>query len=272
MSNLSVQGYTLRKRMATPDEARRTLRALAEMGLEWIQPSVPAFWTAEEFAAELKQAGLRADSFACTDVNLLARREELRRTAEALDARVIRMGALSSSQLASREELLAYAEAVEQQASVLKGDGLTLVYHFHAYEWVRVEGEYAMETLLRAAPTLKVQPDVHWLAAAGFTPQEKLRDLAGRFEYVHIQDYAMLRDEATGRIERATVPVGSGNLNLSAIVDTCRALGVTHYVIEQDDCQKDELESVADGVRALRGRLSLHPPAAAGAAHDLESH
>lgn len=113
MSNLSVQGYTLRKRMATPDEARRTLRALAEMGLEWIQPSVPAFWTAEEFAAELKPAGLRADSFACTDVNLLARREELRRTAEALDARVIRMGALSSSQLASREELLAYAEAVE---------------------------------------------------------------------------------------------------------------------------------------------------------------
>ena len=251
-SQLSVQAYTLRKRMSTPDDARTTLRALAKMGLEWIQPSVPAFWTAEEFGRELKNAGLRADSFSCVDVNLLARRDDLLRTAQALDAHIIRRGAMSYRQAASREEVLAYADAVEQQASALKADGLTLVYHFHDYEWVRAGGDYAMRLLLEHAPTLTVQPDVHWLAAAGFTPQDKLHDMAGRYEYVHMQDYAMLWDEETGRIARQTVPVGSGNLNLPAIVKAYRADGAKLFVIEQDDCQKDELESIADSVKALR--------------------
>lgn len=238
--------------MATPDDARITLRALAEMGLEWIQPSVPAYWTAEEFAEELKNAGLRADSFSCLDMNLLARRDELLRTAEALNTRVIRMGMMTQRQAASREEVLAYAAAVEEQASALKRDDLTLVYHFHDYEWVRAGGEYAMQLLLEHAPTLTVQPDVHWLAAAGFSPQEKLHELAGRYEYVHLQDYAMLYDETTGRIARQTVPVGSGNLNLPAILQACREDGARLFVIEQDNCQKDELESVAEGVRAVR--------------------
>ena len=99
-SQLSVQAYTLRKRMSTPDDARTTLRALSQMGLEWIQPSVPAFWTAEEFGRELKNAGLRADSFSCMDVNLLDRRDELLRTAEALDTRIIRMGMMTQHQAA----------------------------------------------------------------------------------------------------------------------------------------------------------------------------
>ncbi|MDY2791904.1 MAG: hypothetical protein SOT76_04095, partial [Eubacteriales bacterium] len=179
-SQLSVQAYTLRKRMSTPEDARTTLRALAKIGLEWIQPSVPAFWTAEEFGRELKNAGLRADSFSCLDLNLVARRDDLLRTAQALDAHIIRMGAMSYRQAASREEVLAYADAVEQQAKALKADGLTLVYHFHDYEWVRAGGDYAMRLLLEHAPTLTVQPDVHWLAAAGFTPQDKLHDMAGR--------------------------------------------------------------------------------------------
>ena len=251
MSQISVQAYTLRKRMTSPEQTRGTLRALAEMGLEWIQPSVPAYWTAEEFGRELKVAGLRADSFSCLDADLLSRRDELLRTADALGTRKIRMGMMSGSQAASREQTIAYARSVQAQAEALGADGLTLIYHFHDYEWVSLEGGFAMEWLLREAPALTVQPDVHWLAAAGFTPQEKLRDLAGRCEYVHLQDYALGVDRESGKIVRQTVPVGSGNLNIGAIVQTCREIGVGLYVLEQDDCQKDELESIADGVRAL---------------------
>ena len=54
MSRISVQAYTLRNRMQDPDSARAALRAVAGLGLEWIQPSVPAFWTAEEFGCELR--------------------------------------------------------------------------------------------------------------------------------------------------------------------------------------------------------------------------
>ena len=64
----------------------------------------------------------------------------------------------------------------------------------------------------------------------------------------------MLPDGETIRPE--TVPVGAGNLNWEGIVKTCEAIGVKLYVIEQDNCQKDELESAADSVRTLR-RLGI---------------
>ncbi len=253
MSRISVQAYTLRGRMQDPDSARAALRAVAGLGLEWIQPSVPAFWTAEEFGRELRNAGLRADSFSCLAPDLIGRREELLRTAEALDARVIRGGSMSPKQAMSRDAALAYALEAERQARSLGADGLTCVYHFHAYEFCDLGGgETAVDILLKYASTLAFPPDVHWIAAAGYPPEKKLRDFAGRCAYVHMQDYAMLPDGAKESVRSETVPVGAGNLNWKGIVETCEAIGVKLYVIEQDNCQKDEMESVADSVSALR--------------------
>ena len=255
MSRISVQAYTLRKRMQTPEGACGVLRALAQLGLTWIQPSVPAFWTAEEFGEKLREYGLRADSFSCLDADLTAKRDALLRTAQALDAYVIRGGSMSRLQAMDRDAALAYALEAERQAAALRAEGLTLVYHFHDYEFCSLDGgETPVDLLLRHAPSLAFQPDVHWLAAAGFSPEKKLFDFAGRCAYVHMQDYAMLPDGET--IRRETVPVGAGNLDLPGIVQTCEKIGVALYVIEQDNCQKDELASVADSVAALR-RLGI---------------
>ncbi len=252
-SRISVQYYTIRSRMTTPDDTRATLRTLAEMGVEWIQPSVPSFWTAEEFARELKAAGIRADSFSCLAPDLLSGREELLRTAQALDAFVIRTGSLSRKQAMNRDASLAYALEAEKQAQALKKDGLTCIYHFHAYEFCDLgDGTTPVDLLMRYAPTMVFQPDVHWLAAAGFPPEKKLKDFAGKCEYVHMQDYAMLPDSTGENIASETVPVGRGNLNWPEIVKTCEEIGVKLYVIEQDHCQKDELESIADSLTALR--------------------
>ena len=253
MSRISVQAYTLRKRMQNPEDARRTLRGLADMGLSRIQPSVPAFWSAEEFGRELREVGLQADSFACLDKDLIARREELLRTAQALDAWVIRGGSMSRKEAMDKEAALAWALEAQRQARALRADGLTVVYHFHAYEFCRLPGgKTPVDLLLEHAPDLAFQPDVHWLAAAGFSPERKLRDFAGRCAYVHMQDYAMLPDQTGEGIQSETVPVGSGNLNWQGIVQTCEDIGVSLYVIEQDNCQKDELESVSDSVKTLR--------------------
>ena len=255
MSRISVQAYTLRKRMQTPEGADAVLRALADMGLEWIQPAVPAFWTAEEFGRRLRGYGLRADSFACQDPDLTGKREALLRTAQALDARVIRGPGMSRRQAMDRDAALAWVREAQRQAAALRTDGLTVVYHFHDYEFCDLGGgETPVDLLLRYAPDLMFQPDVHWLAAAGFPPEKKLYGFAGRCAYVHMQDYAMLPDGETIRPE--TVPVGAGNLNWEGIVKTCEAIGVKLYVIEQDNCQKDELESAADSVRTLR-RLGI---------------
>ena len=62
MTQYSLQMYTLREFMKTPEALDRTLSRVAEMGYENVQITPPAFTTAAELAKLLKTKGLKADS------------------------------------------------------------------------------------------------------------------------------------------------------------------------------------------------------------------
>ena len=66
MTQYSLQMYTLREFMKTPEALDRTLSRVAEMGYENVQITPPAFTTAAELAKLLKTKGLKADSAICT--------------------------------------------------------------------------------------------------------------------------------------------------------------------------------------------------------------
>jgi sugar phosphate isomerase/epimerase len=46
--------------------------------------------------------------------------------------------------------------------------------------------------------------------------------------------------------------VGEGNLNWPAILEACRQAGVEWYIVEQDTCQRDPLESLRISLRNLQ--------------------
>jgi sugar phosphate isomerase/epimerase len=52
--------------------------------------------------------------------------------------------------------------------------------------------------------------------------------------------------------EQLMAEVGEGNLNWPAILQACREAGVEWYIVEQDICQRDPLESLGISLRNLQ--------------------
>lgn len=255
MPHISLQMYTLRECMTTPDKVDETLRRVAEIGYPYVQPSVPAFLTARDFKVLLDRHGLKADSFSYLSPDMAGCLDQILATAETLETVFVRTGAISLADSYTKEGFERYAARINADGRLLRSHGLTYIYHFHAYEFVDLGGVRGIDILLDQtdADAIHFQPDVHWMAAAGEEPSVTLDRFKGRAEYIHMQGYAILPDPKEKRpVARCTVPVGQGNLNWPGIVEAARRIGIRMYVVEQDDCQIDAFESVRQSFEALR--------------------
>ena len=127
--------------------------------------------------------------------------------------------------------------------------GMKLCYHNHDFEFVKVDGEYALDILYKevSADLLQTELDTCWVNVGGENPADYLRKYAGRAELLHLKDfvgcksenmYALIgidedeKKETGGKFEFR--PVGSGVQNFPAILAAAEESGVEWVVVEQD--------------------------------------
>lgn len=145
-----------------------------------------------------------------------------------------------------------FAEVIEG-AKVLgaraKELGMKLCYHNHDFEFVKVDGEYALDILYRevSAELLQTEIDTCWVNVGGEDPAAYVRKYAGRAEIVHLKDFAGQKSENmyaligidddkksadTGAFEFR--PVGYGKQDFPAILAAAGDAGARWVVVEQD--------------------------------------
>ena len=128
----------------------------------------------------------------------------------------------------------------------MNSEGLTLCYHNHAFELEEsFDGELGLDILYNnsSAANLSAEIDVYWVKRGGADPAAYLAKYAGRIPLVHAKDMDTAGNFAEG---------GAGTLDFAAIFAAAEAGGVTTYVVEQDTCPGDPLESVALSIANLR--------------------
>ena len=246
---LSLQMYTLRHSMKTREDLALTLRRVAEMGYRSVQITPPAYLTVDEMAQMLRQNGLQADSAICTLYEIPRRMDDILRHAEVLGTDVLRTDSIAKPDRLDRDGYLRAAAHLEQCGAALKAHGLQFMYHFHSFEFVKLGDTRGIDILLENTSSEHVlfQPDVFWLTAAGTEPSTELKKFSGRARYMHLKDFVIVPTELD-RIEqtvRASAPVGTGNLNLSAILATAREMGIENFVAEDDMGVLDPFDSAA---------------------------
>lgn len=116
------------------------------------------------------------------------------------------------------------AERLGVLADRLDDRGVGLAYHLHGAEFATLDGQTGLDRLLDGAPGVAVEPDVPWVATGGGEPVELFRDLAGRVPVAHVADV----DRSTGE----KVPLGEGDLDIEAVVETAGETGVEWLVYE----------------------------------------
>ena len=256
MTQYSLQMYTLREFMKTPEDLDRTLSRVAEMGYQNVQITPPSFTNSVELAGLLKCKGLRADSAMCAVYDIPNAIEQIAQNADALGTNVLRTNSIRKEDRCSVEGYRSFAAHLNTCGKLLRQKGLDFMYHFHAFEFIDLGETRGIDILLNETDPEYVmfQPDVFWLTAAGTEPSRSLKMFRGRVRYMHCKDYVITptNDETLELVTRASAPVGTGNLHWGEIFKTAKDMGIQNCVVEDDMGILDPFESAAISLPNLK--------------------
>jgi sugar phosphate isomerase/epimerase len=130
--------------------------------------------------------------------------------------------------------------------------GIRFGYHNHSFEFEEKVGDQFLFDALFAgteANLVSVELDTCWAEHAGQSAVAYLERYAGRVPLIHLKDLSV-NDAGTAE----TVALGEGSIDLESIVAAAEAAGVRWLIVEQDECQYDPFESVANSMKWLRQR------------------
>ncbi len=152
----------------------------------------------------------------------------------------------------------ATVEGIRKIGEAAKALGLQLLYHNHDFEFVTIDGEYALDVLYSSISEdiLKTEIDCCWVNVAGVNPAEYVEKYSGRSPIVHLKDFKKsgdklgklydligIDDEAEQEEEEDSfsfMPVGYGVQDIPAILAACENAGAHWVVVEQDSPAKGD--------------------------------
>ncbi len=97
--------------------------------------------------------------------------------------------------------------------------------------------------------------DVFWVSVAGSDPVTLLQKYSGRVALMHIKDKEAGTPVETSEMKvprSAFKEVGSGSLDIRAILKAGDAAGVQHYFVEQDQTPGDPIASLKKSFEYLQ--------------------
>lgn len=268
---LYVQTYTLRNQL--PDAPRETLAAVAKLGYAGVEAGraelsklAPYF---KEFKLSTPSAHFEAplitgnwDAYKPLQATLPAGYDLSRAIAgaEAAGLKFMVVPYLQKSERTAPGFYSRFADQMNRAGEAVRKAGMQLAYHHHSFEFEPVNGKRPFDLLAeRFDPQLvHWELDFFWLAIGGDDPVARLKQFKGRVAAVHLKDIA--RGVKTEYWEGATPKtafkeVGSGSLDWPAVLSACEAAGVSLYIVEQDQCPGNPLDSIAQSYNYLRGVL-----------------
>lgn len=146
------------------------------------------------------------------------------------------------------EQLNAFGEKCNQA-------DINLCYHNHSFEFKPLEGTVPFDLFIQGfgADAVSFELDVFWASVGGYQPVELLRKLEGRVKLMHLKDKRKdtrnTFDESKVK-SKAFVPLGTGVLDIPAILQTAEQTGVEQCFVEQDQSD-DPLASIQQSYQYL---------------------
>ena len=152
----------------------------------------------------------------------------------------------------SRPEVERLAHQLQDSVSVLKQAGLTLVYHNHAMEFFRLEGELVYDVIRSIAPGLSIELDAYWVQYAGMSPERWIKELDGKLISLHLKDFGVASKHGQPPF---MTEVGYGNLDFPILVEGAERAGCRWFIVEQDITPGDPFASLERSFRYVTDKL-----------------
>ena len=264
-------------RNAMKEDFVGTLKAVKDMGYEYVEFAGYYGRTAEEIKAILDELGLK-----CISVHqgLDFYNEDADAAAQFLKTFGVKYSVIpwyGKEKLAGNEAWEESKKRFTEVGEVLKKYGMKLGYHNHDFEFETVDGKYIHDYIFDEVDSSVIDPelDTCWVHYAGIDPAEKIRQFKGRVEVVHLKDFVAKRlaggpayaliDVNGNEIKNtkedngfAFRPLGMGRQDFASILAACEESGTEYVIVEQDQTYElSELEAVKISREYLRNTFGL---------------
>jgi sugar phosphate isomerase/epimerase len=245
---VAVQMYTLREE--TEKDFAATLKKVAELGYDGVEFAGYGGLSPKDVKTLLVELGLQAVSSHVPLVELESNLEQVIEDQKILGCKYIVCPYLMIERR-NEDDYYALISLLDQVGERCRHEGLTLLYHNHDFELNRLsDGRTALDTIFEDTnpDNVKTELDVYWLTKAGENPVEWINRYKNRSPLVHLKDM-------TCDSEQFFAELGTGGVDIEAILNLGEAAGVKWWVVEQDVSRKTPLESIEISLNYLKTKL-----------------
>jgi sugar phosphate isomerase/epimerase len=234
---MGVQLWSFREMVKTDPAAM--LAMTRRMGITHVETAGLYGMPAQQFAAALSSAGLRATSMHVGYDDLKKTPDVVIANAKALGARYVGLAWYPHTGAFTEADARKAIADFNQFGRTMKDAGLTFFYHNHGYEPVPYGDGTLLDLIIRETdPSLvSFEMDVLWTFYPGVDPVALIRKHPGRFKLMHIKDMkpGVPRGNLSGGLaaEQQAV-IGEGQVNWSALMAAAQKDGFEYYYLEDE--------------------------------------
>jgi sugar phosphate isomerase/epimerase len=244
---VAVQVYSVRD--SAEKDLRGTLEEIKKIGYDGVEFAGLYGHAPEEVAAMCAEIGLTPISAHVPYTDLVADPKGVLSQYKTVGCRYVAVPYLVEEDRPGTPKFPETIKNIDMIGSVAKELGIQLLYHNHDFEFLKIDGKYALDILYDsiAPENLMTELDVCWVRVGGENPPDYIGKYSGRSPVLHLKDYVGdksegmygligIEDEAPKRPSNfAFRSVGSGLQDFPSILKAAEAAGTEWVVVEQDE-------------------------------------
>jgi len=229
--------YTYRNSFAK--DVAATLDTLKTIGIKDMEFSNLFGKKAAELRKLLDERGMYCSSFGVGYPDLTNKTREVGENAIVLGAKFVRTAWIPHDGVFSLEIAKKAVADFNAAGKILKEEfGLTFCYHNHGYEFEPHEDGTLFDYIVKNTDPnyVSFEIDILWTFFPGKDPAKLIEKYPTRFKLMHLKD---LRKGIEGNMSGVTavendVALGTGQLDIPAILKAAKKAGIEHYYIEDE--------------------------------------
>lgn len=265
---IALQLYSVREDMEKDFEG--TLQKVKKMGYDGVEFAGLFGKSAAEVKEFVEKYDLVPISAHVPFVDMMADPEKVLGDYAAIGCRFVAIPYLTEEYRPGTDGFQKTIDGARLLGEIAKKKGMQLLYHNHDFEFVKLDGKYALDVLYDTIPAslLQTELDTCWVKVAGEDPCAYLRKYAGRAPVVHLKDFYKSGDSKEGMYELIGIqstekaaqrsafefrPLGKGMQDMAALLQASEDAEAQWVVVEQDrpSMEKSPMECAEISIQCL---------------------
>ncbi|MEJ2882298.1 sugar phosphate isomerase/epimerase family protein [Pedobacter sp. GR22-6] len=248
-----IVSYTYRNQFAK--DVPGTLDMIKAMGITDIEFSNLFKQTPEDLRKMCDARGLKCSSYGVSYEDFVGKTDEVGKTARILGASFVRIASIPHKGAFTLDNARQTVADFNKYGKLLKDNyGLTFIYHNHGFEFEPYQDGTLYDYILKNTEPkyVSMELDILWAFLPGQDPAQLLAKYDNRYKALHMKDLkkGVERGSLSGGTDKENdVILGSGQIDIPAVIKAARKAGVKHYYIEDES--SSSLTQVPESIKYL---------------------